>query len=401
MAVFTTIAVLLSAFYFAIIIYYRFAYSSIPIVNKHTYQGAGSTLQPFNPSTFLTVIIPARNEAKNIGPCLQSILQNNYPKNLFEIIVVDDHSEDETPSIVKKYAAQNAKLISLKDFVTDKINSYKKKAIEVAISQASGTLIITTDADCIVPPTWLQTIESFYKEKNAQFIAAPVLISTSAFGVKSFIEIFQAVDFMTLQGITAAVVHKKQMTMCNGANMAYTKAAFDEVGGFAGIDKIASGDDMLLMHKIYKKYTNDVNFLNAPNAIVQTAPVTSIKQFIQQRIRWASKADKYDDKRILPVLILVYFFNVMMLAMPIVALFKNVQYSMFNAQYSMLSLWLWLLLFKIIVELFFLYPVAKFYNNKKLLLYFPFLQPFHIVYTVVAGWLGKFGKYTWKEREVK
>ena len=212
---------------------------------------------------------------------------------------------------------------------------------------------------------------------------------------------------MTLQGITAAVVSKKQMTMCNGANMAYERAAFYEVGGFAGIDNIASGDDMLLMHKIYKRYPDRVLFLKSKNAIVKTEPVHTIKQFFNQRIRWASKADKYDDKRILPVLALVYIFNVLMLVFPIIGVFNNAQYSMFNppaggqvVQCSMLGVWLWMFFFKIVVELFFLFPVADFFGKKSLLWFFPLLQPFHICYTIIAGWLGKFGKYSWKERAV-
>jgi cellulose synthase/poly-beta-1,6-N-acetylglucosamine synthase-like glycosyltransferase len=400
--------------YITLIIYYRFAFTSIPTINQ-------STNQPIN-RTQLSIIIPARNEAANIENCIQSILNNNYPKHLYEIIVVDDHSEDETATIVKKYATQNVKLISLSEHVSTKINSYKKKAIEIAIAEATGTLIITTDADCYVKPTWLQTIASFYEEKKPAFIAAPVLIEnsfkleththkgnkeTSKFshpsklsGEGKGVRIFQSLDFMTLQGITAAVVSKKQMTMCNGANMAYERAAFYEVGGFAGIDNIASGDDMLLMHKIYKRYPDRVLFLKSQNAIVKTEPVYTIKQFFNQRIRWASKADKYDDKRILPVLALVYIFNVLMLVFPIVGFFNNAQYSIFNVQCSMLGVWLWMFLFKIVVELFFLFPVAEFFGKKNMLWFFPFLQPFHISYTIVAGWLGKFGKYSWKEREV-
>ncbi len=389
MQVFIIIAILLTALYIALIIYYCFAFTAIPTINQ-------STNQPIN-HTAISVIIPARNEEHNIEACLQSILRNNYPAQLLEIIVVDDHSQDTTASIVKSFAAQNVKLISLKDFVTSTINSYKKKAIEIAVAQASGTLIITTDADCIVHPKWLNTTAAFYEEKKPAFIAAPVAIDCGW----SFLQIFQSLDFMTLQGITAAVVSKKQMTMCNGANMAYERATFYEVGGFAGIDNIASGDDMLLMHKIYERYPDRVLFLKSKDAIVKTAPVDNIKQFFNQRIRWASKADKYDDKRILPVLVLVYFFNVVMLAIPIIAIFYNAPVSILNTQYSILVAWLWLLLFKIAAELFFLFPVAVFFNKKSMLLLFPFMQPFHICYTIIAGWLGKFGKYTWKQRNVQ
>ena len=189
--------------------------------------------------------------------------------------------------------------------------------------------------------------------------------------------------------------------MCNGANLAYTKTAFNAVQGFKGIDAIASGDDMLLMHKIYKQFPNKVLFLKSADVIVQTQPVSSLAAFFNQRIRWASKADKYDDKRIFAVLVVVYLFNVMMLGMPFIAVIKNVQCSIFNTQYSIWQLWLALLALKTVIELCFLLPVAKFFGVQKLLWWFPLMQPFHILYTVIAGWLGKFGSYKWKGRKVK
>ncbi|MBL0146916.1 MAG: hypothetical protein IPP48_15550 [Chitinophagaceae bacterium] len=217
----------------------------------------------------------------------------------------------------------------------------------------------------------------------------------------SFIEIFQALDFMTLQGITAAAVHKKIHSMCNGANLAYTKKAFSTVNGFAGINSIASGDDMLLMHKIYKQTPAGIAYLKSAAVIVQTTPVNTIAQFFNQRIRWASKADKYDDKRMLPVLVVVYFLNAMLLLLPIVALVNNMHYSLFNINYSLWQLWFVLIILKTIIEIIFLIPVAKFFSKQSLLFLFPLMQPFHIIYTVIAGWLGKFGSYSWKGRQVK
>ena len=351
----------------------------------------------FESSTKITVIIAARNEEEFIGNCLNSICNQSYPKHLFEVLVVDDHSTDNTAAIVNNYAAQNVKLISLKYFIGDALNSYKKKAIEIAITQSNGELIVTTDADCVVTKNWLQTIAAFYQQHNPVFIAAPVSIDCS----NKFIEFFQGLDFMTLQGITGASVHKKIHSMCNGANLAYTKKAFIEVGGFTGIDNIASGDDMLLMHKIYTRYPDKVMFLKSKDAIVQTAPVNSIKAFFNQRIRWASKADKYEDKRIFTVLLLVYLVNVWLVALPIIAMFNNIQYTIFNIQCSIFGLWLLFLLLKTLIELIFLYPVAKFFGKQNMLWLFPLMQPFHIIYTVIAGWLGKFGSYHWKERKVK
>jgi cellulose synthase/poly-beta-1,6-N-acetylglucosamine synthase-like glycosyltransferase len=353
-------------------------------------------------STFnipLTVIIPARNESANIGHCLDSIVGQGYPAHLLQVIVADDFSIDDTAAIVESYADKGVTLLRLADHVSDRLNSYKKKAIELALAQATGTLILTTDADCTVPPRWLVTIAAFYQKYRPAFIAAPVAIDCG----NRPIEIFQALDFMTLQGITGASVYKGVHTMCNGANLAYERSAFYEVGGFAGIDHIASGDDMLLMYKIYRRYPQRVLFLKSKDAIVHTEPVHSVGEFFNQRIRWASKADQYEDKRMFWVLLLVYLFNVMMLILPIAALFSHTAYRIPMTDYriSMTAYWLLLLVLKTIIELYFLWPVARFFGKTVILWWFPVAQPFHILYTVIAGWLGKFGSYRWKGRRVR
>ena len=388
------ILLVIFGFYVLLILYYWRSWVSIVDFSPDSYR---DQILDFNPAVKISLIIAARNEEQFIGRCLNSIVTQSYPKHLFEVLVVDDHSTDKTAAIIKTYANKNVKLISLKDLVSDDLNSYKKKAIEVAITQSTGELIVTTDADCFVPENWLLTIAAFYQQHQPVFIAAPVSIDCS----NKFIEFFQGLDFMTLQGITGASVHKKIHSMCNGANLAYTKKAFEEVGGFAGIDNIASGDDMLLMHKIYKQWPQKVMFLKSKDAIVYTAPVNSIKEFFNQRIRWASKADKYDDKRIFVVLLLVYLINVVLLFLPILTIFNPEKLSIINYQFSIINLWLLLLLIKTTVELIFLYPVAKFFGKQSMLLMFPLMQPFHIIYTVIAGWLGKFGSYSWKERKVK
>jgi cellulose synthase/poly-beta-1,6-N-acetylglucosamine synthase-like glycosyltransferase len=385
---FVVIISLLGA-YTALLIFYRIAWQQIPSYVPNAL---------LKPTTKITVIVPARNEAGNIGSCLQSLHAQTYPQHLFEVIVVDDFSEDETASLVNSFSESNIKLLQLKDYTKAyHTQSYKKIAIDIAINNSTGELMVTTDADCVLPPNWLATIASFYEEKKPAFIAMPVTITPAT----NFISVFQSLDFMTLQGITGASVYKKFHSMCNGANLAYTKKAFNAVDGFNGIDDIASGDDMLLMHKIYMRYKQQVLFLKSKDVIVQTQPIKSIGAFFNQRIRWASKADKYEDKRIFIVLVIVYIFNFSMLTMPLVALLNDAQYSIYNFHGSIFKIWLFLVLVKTIVELLFLYPISCFFNKQKLLAWFPLMQPFHILYTVIAGWLGKFGSYKWKGRKVK
>ncbi len=389
MQVVFVISLLLFTGYALLIIFYTVSWKQMP-----RFVPAASQLSDKD-SVEISIIIPARNEAANIKACLDSICRQSYPSHLYEVLVIDDYSTDDTASIVKNYPATNIRLIALQDILQNGIiNSYKKKAIEIAISTATGQLMVTTDADCIVPEKWLQTIAEFYGQTNAALMVMPVaflpITQSNGMGAK-LLSIFQSLDFMVLQGITGASVYKKAHSMCNGANLTYTKKVFEEVGGFKGIDHIASGDDMLLMHKIFGLYPEKVLFIKSPEVIVQTQPAPTLKAFINQRIRWASKADKYDDKRIFAVLLLVYFFNVWLMGLIVASIFLN----------SIFYYTLGLMVAKSLVELLFLIPVAAFFSNSKLLLYFPFAQPFHIFYTVIAGWLGKFGSYSWKGREVR
>ena len=219
------------------------------------------------PKTRITVIIPARNEEKNIPACLDSLCKQDFPKDLLEIIVADDHSTDNTAAIVNRYTDQGISLLSLEKEMSgvDVRGGSKKAALAAGIKKASGTLIVTTDADRIFPQLWLSTLVAFYEVNKPVFIAAPVKFSSE----QNALHIFQSLDFLSLQGITAASVFSRFHTMCNGANLAYEKKAFEEAGGFAGIDQIASGDDMLLMHKIYLLHPDKVMYCLLPYTILR------------------------------------------------------------------------------------------------------------------------------------
>lgn len=388
--IFFSLVVILFLVYAGLLVMYRLGFKKTPVFKPD-----------FKDAVFVTkvsIIIPARNEAANIESCIKSILANNYPENLIEILVVDDHSTDNTAAVAKA-CSPRVKVISLKEYITAPINSYKKKAIEIAIGQISGNLILCTDADCIVPTNWIRTIVSFYELKKAAFIAMPVMLSST----NSFIENFQLVDFMVLQGITVGAVNNGLHPMCNGANLAYTKEAFEAVNGFEGILNIASGDDMLLMQKITKAFPDKVFYLKTEEVLVTTAALPTLKGFLQQRIRWASKAGFYKNWSLNAVLGIVYFFNLFLLMAPFVSLFYNPIILKVSNGFTLSLIWIWLVmfLFKIIIDSWFFYKVAVFFKRKNLMLFFIIAQPFHIAYTVVAGWLGKFGNYKWKGRSVK
>jgi cellulose synthase/poly-beta-1,6-N-acetylglucosamine synthase-like glycosyltransferase len=342
------------------------------------------TPSSLNDNKFISVIIPARNEEANIPLLLNALSQQTYSKEFFEIIVVDDFSDDDTAEVVKKFSLPN--LILIQPGVSSKSSS-KKRSIEAGIKKAKGELIVTTDADCTPSTRWLETIHNFYVKNDAVFIAAPVKFSHD----KSILQIIQVLDFLTLQGITAASVSANFHTMCNGANLAYKKEAFHKVNGFEGIDKVATGDDMLLMHKIWKAYPGKTFYLKSEDAIVTSQPMLSWKDFFMQRKRWASKTLVYEDYRIIVVLAFVYLLNCLFIAI-IIASFFDSFYWWYVIGFGVI---------KTIIELPFVYSVARFYKEQQLVKYLFLFQPLHIFYTVFIGLISQFGKYEWKGRKTK
>ncbi|HYF32328.1 MAG TPA: glycosyltransferase [Chitinophagaceae bacterium] len=339
------------------------------------------------PSAKVSIIIPARNEENTIGRCLQSIVNQRYPPELLQVIVIDDHSTDRTADIVTGFNNESIQLIALKDHVHDAINSYKKKAITTGVERATGDWILTTDADCEAGRDWISTLMAYQQETEAVLIAAPVKLQAR----NNLLGIFQSLDFLSLQGVTAASVSRRFHSMGNGANLCYSKEAFHAVNGFEGIDHIASGDDMLLMFKIAQQYPGKIHYLKSKDAIVTAKAADGWRAFWQQRIRWASKADKYEDKRVTRVLLLVYLLNILMLTLFVLSFFNP----------DLLLIVILFLFSKILLEFPFVNAVSSFFGERRLMKFFPLLQPLHIVYTVIAGWLGKFGRYQWKGRTVQ
>ncbi|MFD2284672.1 glycosyltransferase [Pedobacter petrophilus] len=337
------------------------------------------------PETRVSIIVAARDEELNITRTIEDLVAQNYPKHLTEIIFIDDHSTDRTAEIVLSYANQGVKLIRLNEDLA--LNSYKKKAIQTAIGTCSGDLIITTDADCRMGNQWLSTIVNYYEKGDYKMISSPV----AYFEEKSFFERLQSLEFLYLIGLGASTIGNRQPSTCNGANLAYEKKTFYEVGGFQGIDDLASGDDELLLHKIAAKYPDKIGFLKNGAAIVYTHAKENLQSFLQQRKRWASKSTRYKNKAIIVLGVFVWVFNVSILANFIAGLFFP----------GFLMVTFYQLLVKMILESLFLWDVTGFAKRRSLLILIPVLTVLHILYMVYIGIAGNSGKYNWKGRMVR
>ncbi len=340
-----------------------------------------------NASTKVSILVAARNEAHHIGKTISDLLAQNYDKELIEIIIINDHSTDETAAIVASFSSHGVKLINLNE--EKALNSYKKKAIQTAITQANGDLIITTDADCRMGVNWLKTIVSFYEENDYKMISSPV----AYFDEKNLFEKCQTLEFSYLIGLGASTIGNKNPSTCNGANLAYERKAFDAVNGFKGIDDLASGDDELLLHKIAAKYDNNVGFLKNTDAIVYTSAKNTLSTFMEQRKRWASKSTHYKNKWIVLLGLTVWLFNLSIMVNAVLAIFLT------NS--LLLELLICQLLAKMVIETIFLTGITSFFKRKQLLVLLPLTSILHIIYIVYIGIAGNSGTYNWKGRMVK
>lgn len=354
----------------------------------------------FEKKVWISVIIPARNEAKQIVRCLDSLSKQSLDTACFEIILVDDHSEDLTAELAVISGLKNLSVIRLSEYPeTLHSTAPKKTAIDKGIQAAQGKWIVTTDADCIFSENWLSTILSYYLDHHPDMIVMPVSIEPAC----NVLNRFESLDFMTLQAVTAAGVSSRRLNMCNGANLSYSKQMFEFVGGFKDIDHIASGDDMLLMEKI-NRHGGDIQYLLSSEVIVKSFPTESLSAFMHQRRRWAGKSTSYADYKMKTTLLLVYMMNLLFFMLGIwmmmYALYTNEELCSWSIR-SIAFLYSSILITKFIFEYIFLYPVADFYKKKNLFIELLIFQPIHIIYIVSTGFLGLWGKYEWKGRKLK
>ena len=380
------IATMLAFAYFFVLLV--FGIYAILILYVHAGWKQTETLtidKSYEPQTSITIIIPARNEAENLPRLLADLDAQIFPPHLFEIIVVDDHSTDATPTIAQ--AHPRVQWLPLAHFITPgETIAFKKKAIEIAIQHSRAAWIITLDADVRVKPWWLHSLVQTLETHKVKWLAGPVQFHPP----HTWFERFQLFDFLTMQGITAALLTTHSGVMCNGANLAYSRRAYDTVNGFEGIKHLASGDDMLLMQKIEQRFPKLSLYVKQYEAIASTQYMPTLHHFIQQRIRWASKAKQFKDHRIKWILLLVLLTNILWFILPMLCWFNIMPWWFF----------LGLAITHIVLEWRLLRAVLVFFNAQAQAWEFILLKTLHVPYILVSAFWGMFGSYTWKDRNV-
>ncbi len=374
-----SLLVILFLAYILLILFYHQGFERTPIIDN---SGAGHTS--------ISIVIPVRNEAANILNLLQDISEQAYAKELFEIIVVDDHSTDQTLSLLYQFQEAHPELaMQILELRNAKVEqAFKKAAIEMALANAKGTLILTTDGDCRVPSHWLRSFANYYEKEHCKLMTGPVKFEYTP---GRLVEEFQALDFVCMMGITAGAIQTGLHHMGNGANLCYERAAFDEVGGYKDNSAYASGDDLFLMHKIAARYPGQVRFVKNLQAQVVTKPQETWSAFLQQRLRWSSKSTAYQEKQMTLILGLVYLVNLLTPVLLVLGLCYEPARMPF----------LGILGIKWFVDLRFLNVVCGFFSMRRLMRSIIPIGLLHIVYIVGVGTLGTLVSFDWKGRKIR
>lgn len=346
--------------------------------------------KPTAPKTTFSIVIPFRNEAENLPKLFNSIKRLKYPAEMFEVLLINDASEDASEDLCKAFQKENTQLkLQLLQNIR-RSGSPKKDAIQTAVVSAKHDFILTSDADCTLPENWLREYNSFICEKNVGVVAGPVRVDSETRSKRSFLGSFQELDILSLQSATVGGFGVDLPFMCNGANFCYSKQAFLEVDAFEGNSEIASGDDIFLLEK-FRKAGFKPMFLKSKNAVVKTLPQENFKLLFSQRVRWAAKTSSYKNffGKLLGIIVLLMNLS---LVLALGALFGG---------YLESRTFLVIFLLKFNVDFLLIYSSARFFGRERIMknyLWCSFIYPF---FSTTVALSSIFSGYTWKGRSFK
>jgi cellulose synthase/poly-beta-1,6-N-acetylglucosamine synthase-like glycosyltransferase len=333
----------------------------------------------------VSIVVAARNEEVNIRQCILSLTRQSYDLGNFEIIVVDDHSQDRTIALANETASGvDRPQITVLSCQGESGPTGKPSAIALGIERARGEIIFCTDADCVVPKDWItSTIRCF--EESVAFVAG----SVTERPIGSFISQIQSLEFLGLMTTGAGLIGSGNPIICNGANIAFRKSAFREVNGYSEIHN--SCDDETLMQRMVRRNVGRVVFNFDPSATITTSTPDTVLGFWNQRTRWAAKRGHYEDKSILAGLIALYCFFLIVFLSAAAALLDPILCIPLVV----------VLAVKLAAESIVLSSGARVFRQQVSIRHFLIAELLHVPYIVVAALVGQFSALRWKDRTLE
>ncbi|MBP1663665.1 MAG: glycosyl transferase family 2 [Bacteroidetes bacterium] len=313
----------------------------------------------------VTIIAPCKNELKHLSNLLGAIKDQTYRE--FELILIDDGSTDGSWEFASQFASGFPELKQIRNEGTG-----KKNAIKTAVLKSENELIVTLDADCIPPSGWLNAIVQFYQEKTSDLIICPVNMNSDG----SFFQEFQQFEFVSLIASGAGAAAINMPILCNGANLAFRREVW-----LRNMDRlhfeVPGGDDIFLLQSV-KKRKGIIRFLKSREATVITQSSDSLKSFINQRRRWASKKSAYADWQLTLTALVIF--------MACFIILFNLFIAVMHPQYLLLACVLFL--FKLLTDISMFHVVGEFFGLKRVVVnafLFSLIYPFYIVFTALIS----------------
>ncbi|RKY05297.1 hypothetical protein DRP77_01370 [Candidatus Poribacteria bacterium] len=344
---------------------------------------------------FVSVVVAARNEEENLPSCLESLLNQTYPPDLYEIIVVDDRSTDSTFSIIEGYARRSGgRVIPLRNDDPGGLTG-KQRALDKAIKHGRGEIILTTDADCVVPPGWIGRMVQPFAEEEVGVVAgfsviddSPLYLSKFGRWRRLFIRM-QSFELLTLFSAFAGCLGLGFAAACTGNSLAYRRRVYEEIGGFEAIGFTVAEDNMLIQRVNRETRWRIVPCLS-PRAIVTTRPKESLRDLLAQRVRWASNSLE-NRPSVLAFMVVVYGLNLLIYP------------ALFLSLLRLIPIWIGplALLMKLGPEYLLVSKGLEIFNRGELIKYFLPIQPLHTLYILICGLAGLPGRVGWKGRRCR
>lgn len=327
---------------------------------------------------FISVIVPFRDEALNLPRIIDCLKRQDGER--FEVILVDDSSTDQSVAVARAAIGDDTRFT-----VISSSGKGKKAALTVGVSASKGEVIVTTDADCSMESGWLRSITTPLNDPEVHFSFGNVVIENA----RGLFAHLQQMEFLSVTGFGIGAFGLRRPVYCNGANLCFRKQVFESVYGYSGNEHLASGDDEFLMKKIHASYPDAIAFVADRGALVTTRPASTVREFIAQRIRWASKWRVSPGWTNTFAALLILLVQVSVLT-NIYLLSKGILPS---ARYGLGG--------KVLLEFVFLFVVSQQANVRLRLFDFIILQVVYPFYVLYVGIAANISNVTWKGRAIR
>ena len=332
----------------------------------------------------ISIIIAIRNGESSL-PNLINYLKNQDYKGKIEFLLIDDESDDRTGKIILDTVALDNRFKYYSSIEGNKLLNYKKKALDVGIQNASFGNLLFSDVDCLIPPTWVSTMSNYFSH-GYDYLVGPCMVDDK--NKVNNISRFQRIDFLLLMIICRGSNYFGYSLASSGQNQGFTKELYLKVGGFIKVNSFIGDDTAFLQY--CNKMGAKSNFVNSRSAIICSRKELKITNFISQRIRWVSDANKLWKLNFIFFLILFLTF-IFYISFPILIIYNLTNYLIII---SILSV-------KILNEYLLLYVGSHFFSTKINIYEFILWQIFHVPYIIAIGVMSYFSRYlSWKGRRL-